>query len=94
MTDKKAVRVIISGKVQGVFFRMETKRAAHRFRVNGWVQNKRDGTVEALFEGETKNVDDIIEWCRKGPEMASVTGIQIHQINASGECVDFLIRYT
>jgi acylphosphatase len=94
MTDKKAVRVIITGKVQGVFFRMETQRAAQRFRVNGWVRNKRDGTVEALFEGEPKNVDDIIDWCEGGPPMASVTDIQIHQISYSGKYVDFNVRHT
>lgn len=93
MTDKKAVRVIITGRVQGVFFRMETKRAAQRFQVNGWARNKRDGTVEALFEGETKNVDDMIDWCKDGPPMASVTDVQIHQISYSGEYVDFIIRH-
>ena len=52
MKDKVRAHATISGRVQGVFFRMETKRAADRFGVSGWVRNLRDGTVEALFEGE------------------------------------------
>jgi acylphosphatase len=94
MTDKKSVRVIITGRVQGVCFRMETERAAHRSRVNGWVRNKRDGTVEAFFEGESMDVDDIIKWCKKGPPMASVTDVDVIEEPYTGEYKDFSIRYT
>lgn len=94
MDDKKAVHVVISGRVQGVCFRMETQRAAQRYGVNGWVRNKRDGTVEALFEGENRNIDDIVEWCGHGPRLASVTDIQINPIEFTGEYDEFSIRYT
>jgi len=67
MKEKIRVHVIISGRVQGVFFRMETSRAAERIGVSGWVRNNSDGTVEAEFEGEKQNVVSMLEWCRKGP---------------------------
>ena len=54
METKVCAHAIITGRVQGVFFRMETKRAAEQMQVNGWVKNRTDGTVEALFEGEKK----------------------------------------
>ena len=60
METKTRAHAIISGRVQGVFFRMETKRAADRFGVLGWVQNLRDGTVEAVFEGDRNQIDDIL----------------------------------
>ena len=94
MKNNKAVRAIISGRVQGVCFRMETERAAQRFCVNGWVRNKRDGTVEALFEGDSGDVDDIIKWCKTGPPMASVTRVDVSVVPYTGEYSDFSLRYT
>ena len=94
MPGKKAVRAVISGRVQGVCFRMETERAAQRFGVNGWVRNKRDGTVEAFFEGEAGDVDDIIDWCETGPPMASVTKVTVSAVPYTGTYKDFSIRYT
>ena len=52
MQEKVRAHTVISGRVQGVFFRMETKQAAERFGVSGWVKNRREGTVEAVFEGD------------------------------------------
>jgi len=92
MNKKKAVHAIISGRVQGVFFRMETRRAAERFGVNGWVRNCPDGTVEAVFEGESGKVDQMIDWCKKGPPMASVSDIKIDEIGYTGEYMNFSIR--
>ena len=92
MNGKKAVHAVISGRVQGVFFRMETLRAAERLGVNGWVRNLSDGTVEAVFEGETDKVDAVIAWCKKGPPMASVTDIQIDETRYIGEFDNFSIR--
>ena len=92
MNEKKAVHAIIRGRVQGVFFRMETRRAAERIGVNGWVRNRPDGTVEAVFEGESEKVDQAIDWCGKGPPMASVSDIVIDEIGYTGEYKDFSIR--
>jgi acylphosphatase len=58
--------VIISGRVQGVFFRAETQTAARNLSLTGWVRNRADGSVEALFEGPRDNVDRAIAWCRQG----------------------------
>ena len=63
MGNKARAHAIISGRVQGVFFRMETKRAANGLGVFGWVKNQPDGTVEAVFEGDRDRVDAIVDWC-------------------------------
>lgn len=93
MAEKKAVRVIISGRVQGVNFRMETSLAADRYGVNGWVRNVPDGTVEAYFEGDAEKVDAMLDWCRNGPPVASVTDIKVREEEYSGKYTDFTIRY-
>lgn len=92
MNEKKAVHVIISGRVQGVFFRMETLQVAESFGVNGWVRNCLDGTVEAVFEAAPEKVDLMIDWCKKGPPMASVSDLRIESIGYTGEYKGFSIR--
>lgn len=69
-------RVIVEGRVQGVFFRAETQKAARALGVRGWVRNLPDGRVEAVFEGESAAVARAVEWARHGPERALVTGIE------------------
>jgi acylphosphatase len=85
MEDKVRVHAIISGRVQGVFFRMETKQAAQRFGVSGWVRNLRDGTVEAVFEGKKSQVDAILDWCNQGPANALVTDVSTEMEVYSGD---------
>lgn len=82
--------VNISGNVQGVCYRMETRRAAERYGVKGWVKNRDDGSVEAVFEGDEEGVKSIIEWCKKGPTNAWVQNVVIEWENYSGEfsCFD------
>jgi len=92
MKEKIRVHVIISGRVQGVFFRMETSRAAERIGVSGWVRNNSDGTVEAEFEGEKQNVVSMLEWCRKGPPLAGVTNIETVWKAYEGEFSGFTIK--
>jgi acylphosphatase len=70
-------RVIVSGRVQGVFFRETTRHLAERAGVAGWVRNRPDGTVEAVFEGEPDAVEQLIEASRSGPPMAEVTDVQV-----------------
>ncbi len=86
-------RVIIEGRVQGVFFRQHTQEMAHRLRVNGWVRNRSDGTVEALFEGEKDRVDQIIRWCHRGPSQAWVKEVTVEWEAPSGEFENFSIAY-
>jgi acylphosphatase len=93
MGEMARAHVIISGRVQGVFFRMETKRAADKHGVCGWVRNTRDGTVEALFEGSKEQVDSAIEWCKKGPPLAQVRDLSVEWEDYRGEPGEFAIRY-
>ncbi|XP_034913832.1 uncharacterized protein [Populus alba] len=79
--DKKEVgffvRVMIKGRVQGVFFRNWTVENATRLGLKGWVKNRRDGSVEALFSGDSDNVQEMEQRCRRGPPDAMVTGFQV-----------------
>jgi acylphosphatase len=91
MENKTRAHAIISGRVQGVFFRWETKRAADEFGVFGWVRNKRDGTVEAVFEGSEQNVASILEWCKQGPPIARVERLEVSRQEYTGEFNSFEI---
>jgi len=90
---KVRAHVIITGRVQGVFFRTETQDEAIRKGVTGWVRNMPDGRVEAVFEGEKDNVEKLIEFCRRGPPGARVTKVEVVWENYMGEFRDFRIRY-
>ena len=70
-----AARVVIEGRVQGVGFRAWTAHEAARRNLRGWVRNRSDGSVEALFIGETDAVESMIEACRRGPRLAHVIAI-------------------
>ncbi|HEY3700717.1 MAG TPA: acylphosphatase [Acidimicrobiales bacterium] len=69
-------RVLVSGRVQGVFFRDDCRREAVGAGVDGWVRNRPDGRVEAVFEGEPDAVERLVSWCRRGPPSAGVTAIE------------------
>ena len=79
------VHVIISGIVQGVFFRARTRDMAQRFNLKGWVRNLPDGNVEALFEGPEKDLHNALEWCREGPPGARVTMVKEKWEDYQGE---------
>ena len=74
MTDK-ATRVVIEGRVQGVWFRGWAAGEAARLNIRGWIRNRRDGSVEAVFAGAAADVDAIVEACRKGPPAARVDAL-------------------
>ena len=93
MSKKVRAHAIIIGRVQGVFFRMETKRAADSYEVLGWVKNRRDGTVEAVFEGNEENVIAILEWCKKGPRLADVEKVDVKFEDYKNEYNEFELRY-
>lgn len=82
--DPVARRVVVDGRVQGVGYRQACAAAARRLGLAGWVRNRRDGRVEALFEGAPAGVAQMISWCRAGPPMATVTAVQVHDEEASG----------
>jgi acylphosphatase len=85
--------VVIHGLVQGVYFRASTRDEAVRLGVAGWVRNVSDGTVEALFEGGKKNVEEIVAWCYKGPPGARVIKVDLTWEPYRGEFGHFDIRY-
>ena len=91
--QKVRAHVIIEGRVQGVFFRYHTQEKAYEIGVKGWVKNRRDGRVEAVFEGDKDKVDRMIQWCHRGPSEARVTNVQVEWENYTGEFEDFSILY-
>ena len=93
MNDVIRVHAVISGHVQGVFFRVETKRKADDCDVCGWVRNRPDGSVEAVFEGERDRVEEVLSWCRQGPPAARVDGVKILEQALTGDCRGFDIVY-
>ena len=74
---QKRVQVVISGRVQGVGFRASCQRQAVTLGLTGWVRNRWDGAVEALFEGEAAMVDAMVRWCHDGPPMADVDWVEV-----------------
>ncbi len=74
----------MSGRVQGVFFRDSTRRAAQSRGVAGWVRNREDGTVEAWFEGDDDSVASMVEWARSGPSRADVDRVDVEDVEPEG----------
>ncbi len=89
----KNVHVLISGKVQGVFFRASTKQKAESLGLKGWVKNTSDGKVEAVFEGKDDRVQDMIEWCNHGPALANVIDVECEEQKFEDKYISFLIKY-
>lgn len=86
--------VFVSGRVQGVFFRVETRSEAMKRNVAGWVRNTSEGRVEAIFEGEKADVEQLINFCRRGPPGARVTEIDVRWEEYTGEFKVFKIQRT
>ncbi|MDW7709563.1 MAG: acylphosphatase [Deferrisomatales bacterium] len=78
-------RVLVSGRVQGVFFRASTRDVARRLGLRGWVRNLPDGGVEAVFEGERGLVEEAVAWCRTGPPEARVAHCDVIWEEPRGE---------
>ena len=91
--EKVRAQVLIEGRVQGVFFRYHTQETAFNLGLKGWVKNRRDGSVEAVFEGDKEKVDQIIQWCHRGPPEARVTKVHLNWEDYNGEFDDFTINY-
>ncbi|AHV92072.1 acylphosphatase [Bordetella holmesii] len=72
----ETVFVVVRGKVQGVGYRHATVRRAHLIGATGWVQNMEDGTVEAMVQGTPDQIDQMLEWMRRGPPAAVVTDLE------------------
>jgi acylphosphatase len=75
---------LISGQVQGVFFRHETRLRAREKGLSGWVRNLPDGRVEAIFEGPDEAVEEMVRWCRRGPGGAEVGRVDVRREDPEG----------
>lgn len=84
MTDRRFVHVTIRGRVQGVGFRAFIERCAIERGLDGWVRNREDGSVEAVFAGSAPKVEDMLAVCRKGPRGAGVEDLDLREEEAAG----------
>jgi acylphosphatase len=91
--ERARARLVISGRVQGVAYRQSTVDAARRAGVVGWVRNLPDGRVEAVAEGERPRVEALLAWCRRGPRLARVDGIEVAWEEPRGDLDSFDIRW-
>ncbi len=92
MKEKIRVRIVVSGKVQGVWFRQKTKQKAEKLKVLGWIKNLFDNQVEAVFEGEKDKVREMVKWAQKGPPLAKVKSLILKQEDCTNEFNRFEIR--
>lgn len=90
---KTRAHVFVTGRVQGVFFRLETKSYADRHDVKGWVSNLSDGRVEAVFEGEKDAVETLIDFCKHGPSGAKVTNFELIRETYTGTFHNFKLKF-
>ena len=93
MAEKARLRVVITGRVQGVFFRASTRDEARARGLAGWARNLPDGRVEALFEGDKRMLENMLIWCRKGPPYAYVDFVEEEWQSYQGDLTDFRIVY-
>jgi acylphosphatase len=89
----KKVHILITGIVQGVYFRYNTMNKASEFGLKGWVRNLRDGRVETVAEGDESQLNRFVEWCGKGPAGSRVKKIDTQWEDWAGEFKTFEIRY-
>ena len=92
-TEPARARLVVTGRVQGVAFRAATQDEALRLGVRGWVRNRRDGAVEALAEGDRRQVEALVAWCRHGPPLARVDGVAVAWEQAAGDLGSFDIVF-
>ena len=92
MTGQR-IRILVTGRVQGVFFRQALKVTAKKNHVSGWVKNLKDGRVEAVIEGEDLNVSKVVEWCHAGPANARVEDVTIINEEFTGTLSGFDVLY-
>jgi len=90
---KTRAHVVVFGRVQGVSYRKNTVKQARKLGLSGWVKNLDDGRVEAVFEGEKKSIEKIVDWAKKGPVLAFVLNLNADWQEYKGEFNNFEIRY-
>ena len=90
---QKRVHLLITGRVQGVFYRASAMEAAREEHLTGWVRNLPDGRVEVVAEGESEALERFVSWCRRGPAFAVVREVRSAYSEATGEFVGFQTVY-
>ncbi|WP_132058525.1 acylphosphatase [Halorussus amylolyticus] len=83
--DRTRARVFVSGTVQGVYYRANTRDTAREKDIDGWVRNLADGRVEAVFEGPEDTVAEMVEWCHTGSPAADVDDVEVEYADPEGE---------
>ncbi|NCO65611.1 MAG: acylphosphatase [Candidatus Aquicultor secundus] len=91
MTEKR-LHLLIQGRVQGVYYRQSMKEMADLRHVKGWVRNLPSGEVEAVIEGDGVMVDDLVGWCRRGPDRAAVDRVRIDWEEPKGDFKSFVVK--
>jgi len=84
MSERTRAHVFVSGTVQGVYYRANTRDAAREYGVDGWVRNLEDGRVEAVFEGQDGDVESVMEWCHEGSPRARVEDVTVEYEDPEG----------
>ncbi|MEN8257144.1 MAG: acylphosphatase [Thermodesulfobacteriota bacterium] len=92
-TMNKCVRAVISGKVQGVYFRIFTQQEAEHLHLSGWVRNLPTGEVEALISGPSGQVDKMVEWLTMGSPSSRVDHVAVEEVTCAESLFGFSIRY-
>lgn len=90
---RQRIKAVVTGKVQGVFFRASTKQCADELSLSGWVRNTRDGTVELEAEGDDTQINKFVDWLQKGPDIARVAHVDVERITVQ-EDSEFKIRHS
>ncbi len=90
--DRERAHVYVSGQVQGVFFRDSAREKAEQLGLTGWVKNLPDGRVEALFEGPSERVREMVRWCERGPSHAEVEEVDTEFEASEGDFTSFEVR--
>jgi acylphosphatase len=91
--DRKRVRAVVRGRVQGVSYRASARREAARLGLSGWVKNQPDGSVLLEAQGAPARIDALVAWCRQGPAAAVVEHVELEAIAVVDGEHDFSIRY-
>lgn len=90
---ERAVTAVVTGRVQGVYYRQHTRREASALGLSGWVRNRPDGRVELFAQGRREALDRLIDWLWAGPARAEVTGVEVEQADPDPRIRRFEIRY-
>ena len=92
MAEKVRAHILVSGRVQGVFFRDNTRQKALSLGVSGWVRNLLGGRVKAVFEGGKEQVEEMVDWAREGPAFAKVDDFRLTWEDYRGEFDTFEVK--